>query len=877
MNKQRYTIAVAGSKTSKNWKNTDFTWDALVSKLRNPKVTSETVEEYHSWKTGEDLKKKDAAKDCGGFVGGALKQDGQRTKANVQDRCLVTLDADHAYPGQWEDVTLLCEYKMLMYSTHSHTPESPRVRFVIPLDRPVSPLEYCAISRKLAVDIGLETLDRTTFAPERLMYWSSKPSDGEFLFECQDGEVVCADKVLRSYGSHDEWKNSENWPHTDAEDAAVQYELKQAGDPLEKPGLMGVFNRVFPISEAIDRFLPDVYESAGYGIGIGGKEVYNYLLSVSGAGGGVLVYDDALLFSYHDTDPCGGGLHCFNAFDLVRVHKFDPENKENPRQDVTRRESYKAMLDFVQDLPEIKKQIADEREAAVLEEFGDLGMVAEKRFADAGAETEGEEVAADDIGEGAEEKGDTAQTEAPEEDDKWKKLLKYKPRTTELAVSLHNVELILTHDPILKGAFAYNKLLNRDVIKKPVPWHPVIHNKEDGDCWTDRDHNRLYLHMERAYGLQCYKEIDMAWGVVCDDNAFHPVQDYLNGLKWDGVERLDTLMVRYFNASDTPYTRAVTRKFFAATAARMLVPGIKFDNVLTLVGKQQGLGKSTFGDIMARGRFSDSIGTLGTKESREALFGIWIAELPELASWKKADNDSVKAFLAARQDRFRVAYGRHTSEFPRQCTFLATTNEESILRDRSGNRRYWPVKVKGDLDKVAEKGALPGLAEEVDMLWAEAVHRFREGEKLYMDSAELRRLAEEQQAAISAPDELEGRVIEYLDMRLPRNWETLGKDDRISFCQGRSPLDMGTCDLRRDLVCLVEIRLEGLGMPENSSPKGEFSAYNLANIMDNLPDWEKMPKKVRIKGYGPQYTYRRVVGGKADESAPRYVVDPLEQ
>lgn len=867
MTERKYTVAVAGSKTSKNWKNTDFTWDELLIKLRNPKVTAETVAEYHSWKSGEDLKKKDSAKDCGGFVGGSLKQNGQRTKANMQDRCLVTLDADHAYEGQWEDVTLLCEYRMLMYSTHSHTPEAPRVRFVIPLDRPVSPLEYCAISRKLAQDIGLETLDRTTFAPERLMYWSSVARDGEFLFESQDGSVVCADEVLASYGADEAWRNSENWPHTEAEDAAVKYELKQAGDPHEKPGLMGVFNRAFPISEAIDRFLPDVYEQVTYG---GGKDIYNYLLSVSGAGGGVLVYDDALLFSYHDSDPCGGGVHCFNAFDLVRVHKFDPDNAENPRQDVTRRASYKAMLDFISDLPEIKQQIADEREAALMEEFGDMGVAGETRFADAETEDDGK-FGKTDENETADGKDGEENTE---KNDKWKKLLKYKPRTTELAVSLHNVELILTHDPLLKNAFCYNKLLNRDVIKRPVPWHPEIRNKEDGDCWTDRDHNRLYLYMERAYGLQCYKEIDMAWGIVCDDNAFHPVQDYLNSLEWDGVERLDTLMVRYFNAEDTPYTRAVTRKTFTAAAARMLVPGIKFDNVLTLVGRQQGLGKSTFGDIMARGRFSDSIGTLGTKESREALFGIWIAELPELASWKKADNDSVKAFLAARQDRFRVAYGRHTSTFPRQCIFLATTNEESILRDRTGNRRYWPVKVRGDLDKVAEKGALPGLAEEVDMLWAEAVHRFREGEKLYMDSAELRRLAEEQQAAISAPDELEGRVIEYLDMRLPRNWESLGKDDRISFCQGRSPFDLGVCDLRRDLVCLVEIRLEGLGLPENSSPKGEFSAYNLANIMDNLPDWEKMPKKVRIKGYGPQYTYRRVVGGRADPDAPRYVVDP---
>jgi hypothetical protein len=150
---------------------------------------------------------KAVAKDVGGFVAGELLN-GKRSNRTIRSRTMVTLDADKAYPGQWEDVALLCEYRMAMYSTHSHTPEEPRLRFIIPLDRPVSPDEYGAIARRLASEIGIETMDRTTYEPARLMYWPSCPADGEYLFRHQEGPIVCADEILMGYGPDDAWKDA---------------------------------------------------------------------------------------------------------------------------------------------------------------------------------------------------------------------------------------------------------------------------------------------------------------------------------------------------------------------------------------------------------------------------------------------------------------------------------------------------------------------------------------------------------------------------------------------------------------------------------------------------------------------------------------------
>ena len=182
-------ISIGKSRKDIRWHNTDVSWSEFIEKLKEPHRTHETVREYKSMSKEEQGR----AKDIGGFVGGALNS-GRRKASNVLNRSMVTLDLDDATPQAWSDAAVW-GWTMAMYSTHSHTPERPRMRMVFPLDRAVSVDEYQAIARRVGEYVGIEQLDQSTYEPSRLMYWPSCPSDGEYVFKAQDGETLCADEI----------------------------------------------------------------------------------------------------------------------------------------------------------------------------------------------------------------------------------------------------------------------------------------------------------------------------------------------------------------------------------------------------------------------------------------------------------------------------------------------------------------------------------------------------------------------------------------------------------------------------------------------------------------------------------------------------------
>lgn len=198
-------------------------------------------------------------------------------------------------------------------------------------------------------------------------------------------------------------------------------------------------------------------------------------------------------------------------------------------------------------------------------------------------------------------------------------------------------------------------------------------------------------------------------------NAFDPVRDYLDGLKWDGVPRLDSWLADYLGAQSDPLTGAIGRAVLIAGVRRVRKPGCKFDFVMVLEGPQGG-GKSTALKELAGGEefFSDEI-IVGEsyKEQQELLRGKWIVELPELAGLSGAEIRRVKAFVSKTHDRARGAFQRSVEEAPRRCILIGTTNDSEYLKDQTGNRRFWPVEVAGKID-------LAGLREVRDQLWAEA-------------------------------------------------------------------------------------------------------------------------------------------------------------
>lgn len=831
-------IATAPSRTSKKWKTVDVSWDWMLDKLRTPKRTGETMAEYQRMPKEEQAQRKDV----GGFVGGALNG-GRRVAGAVTERWLLTLDADHARRDDWEEVTSLYDWRMAVYSTHSHTPDRPRLRWIIPLRRAVTTEEYQACARKMADLIGISTMDPTTYQPERLMYWPSCPEDAEYVFKEQDGPILNPDELLRMYGPGDAWKDVSLWPMAEAETEIVVREVKKRGDPEAIPGIVGQFCRAFDVYDAIDRWLPDVYVPCET---CAGEGRYTYVPG-SSAGGAVVYGNGQWLYSHHSTDPAGGQL--LNAFDLVRVHLFGPkdEGSKVAEENVTALPSYRAMCDMISKDEEYARRLAEERLASIAEEFGDLGAIA-----GSGPEHEAEEPAgpAEIENKPSESVGSGSLNPSECTDLSWVDQLEVNRKTGEADPTIGNAVLILENDPLLKGKIALNEFSGRPTVRGPLPWRRKV---KDGELWKDSDEANLRLYMEKHWKFKGRDKINDALAVVLERNAYHPVREYLMGLEWDGVERLDTMLVRYMDSENTDYVRAVTRKWMCGAVKRVMEPGCKFDSMLVLVGGQ-GIGKSRLGYILSRGWFTDSLTRMDGKEAYEAIRGAWIVELSELAAARKSEIEAQKQFVSAQVDNYRPAYGKNVTEYKRQCVFYATTNDTEPLRDNTGARRYWPVSCPGK-----DEGQHIGLEEEVDQLWAEAVVRYRAGESLWLDDAGLAEAAQIAQETYSERDEWIGMIQEFLDTPIPPDWEEKSPEDRRAWINGDSLEKWDELDLvRREQVSGTEIRVECFGEDRAGIKGRDLSGRRIARIMGRMPGWKKAEPVVWVPGYGSQRVYRRV-------------------
>jgi putative DNA primase/helicase len=300
-----------------------------------------------------------------------------------------------------------------------------------------------------------------------------------------------------------------------------------------------------------------------------------------------------------------------------------------------------------------------------------------------------------------------------EDTDVWQEKLQ-KSDNGKIISNAFNVLTVLTNDEQLKGKFAYNLLTNKPEIVGQVPW-----NRLGGDKgMTDYDDSCLRNYLSIEYGIKAKDIIYDTLNQVLPDYQYHPIRDYLISVRgtWDGNPRLDTLLIDFFDADNTELNRWQTRLTMVGAVMRIFQPGSKWDYVLTLKG-DQGLGKSSFFQQLAVNYewFSDSIDEMKGKEAKEQVQGNWIIELGEMAAVSKGDQKRTKQFITSTHDKFRPAYGRRQISYPRQCIFVATTNDDLPLKDDTGGRRWWIIDVKS---RWFEKD----LPLEIDQLWAEAIH-----------------------------------------------------------------------------------------------------------------------------------------------------------
>jgi predicted P-loop ATPase len=750
---------------------------------------SSTTRTYETYEEYKKLSKskKDEVKDVGGFVGGTLKE-GRRKADNVVWRQIVTLDADFVKGDLWAGVETMFGYGCVMYSTHSHSPKAPRLRLVIPLKRAVTSDEYGAVSRRIAADLGIDFFDDTTYEPHRLMYWPSTSSDGEFIFKVLDEEWVDPDEILARY---EDWRDSSFWPESSRTKENRKRLAERQGDPKEKPGVVGAFCRTYSVVDVIEKFLSDIYSPCET------SNRYTYIPGSSA--GGLVIYENGdFAYSHHGTDPISGKL-C-NAFDLVRLHKFgelDEEAKEGTP--VNKLPSYLSMQDLAREDLEVKKTIASERMTSASEDFN-------------------------------------------EED--WQVNLEINNKG-ELKNTLTNIILILRHDPQLNSIF-YNELREGVDVEGDVPW------KRLKSGWNKTDEASLAGYIDLNYNLYAPGKLKEAVLKVAVERSRHPVKEYLLNLpKWDGVKRVDTLLVKYLGAEDNIYTREATRKTLVAAVARTMNPGIKFDTVLVLNGPQ-GIGKSTLFSKLGGKFFSDSlsISDMRDKTAAEKLQGYWILEIGELAGIRKIDEETLKSFLSRQDDKFRASYGYSVEDHPRQCIIVGTTNQEAgFLRDITGGRRFWPVKTPGDTKLK------PWDIDDVDQVWSEVMEYYHQGQSLIL-SNKAEEFANAAQVDALESDDREGLVREYLDMLLPTNWDDMDLYARRSFIRGDEFSDNVIGTVRREQVCTMEIWCELFGKEATAMRK--IDSYEINAIMRKIDGWEKYTGNKQGNAKVPLYGIQRI-------------------
>ncbi len=791
---QELKIACGNSRKAKVWANKAISFDDLCKRLKTPVRTTETAEEYR----GLPKAQKDEIKDKGGFVGGHLK-DGRRQKDKVASRSMLVYDLDNIPKDYLSEVGEHFPNQGCWYTTHSHTPEKPRARVIIPTSRDMTPDEFNAVARYYAADNGfIDVLDPCCFLAHQLMYWPTCSSDGEYLFGMLDGEGLDPDKVLMA---HPEWKDCSQLPTAPKESAALNNKVKCQADPYKKEGVVGAMCRAYTIQEVIEAYLSDIYAPSA-----DDPNRYDYIPGEGSSG--VVIYDDKFAYSHHATDPAGGRL-C-NAFDLVRIHKFG---------DLDEKKSFSQMCELALADDKVKIEIAREREEQARMDFKEAELMDAKGS------------------DGSKDSGD------------WRSQLRYMKGSTVLENSVWNEMLILNNDPDFAN-FAYNELANRVQVTGDMPWGRPPENK----FWRDADTAQLKALLDVRYVPFSSRNHDVAFAKVADDRRFHPVRDYLDSLpEWDRIPRVETILVRYLQAEDTPYTRAVTRKTLAAAVARAYEPGVKFDSILVLDGIQ-GIGKSTlFKELCGEEFYSDtlSLTDMNDKSGAEKLQGFWIVEIGELAGMKKADIEKVKAFLSTSDDKYRPSYGRTVESHPRQCIIVASVNgERGYLRDITGNRRFWVVK----LNQTEQRKTWDISKEERDQIWAEAKYLWESGEKLYLEGDMIREAEKAQRQAMEL-DERQGMVEDYLETLLPEGWNSMDLYDRRDFFHDGNDSTRPAGVHKRETVSNAEIWCECFG--NNPSDMKPADSYAIAALMTQIEGWERTTRRSHLPIYGYQRLYVR--------------------
>lgn len=367
----------------------------------------------------------------------------------------------------------------------------------------------------------------------------------------------------------------------------------------------------------------------------------------------------------------------------------------------------------------------------------------------------------------------------------------------KLQKTLNNVfNFFIIGDSPLPGTIGYDEFNGQVRVLKRLPWHetplPVA-----GLEWKDEDsvQLRLWLSREKQFDVQL-KVIDEAVLVAAQQNILHPVKDYLRGLRWDGVPRLESWLIDAAGAADNRFVREASKKFLLQAVSRIYHPGSKADHIIVLEG-EQGVGKSTIVEILGGIWYADIIIDPHSRDTVDAMRGKWFLEFSEMVAPTRQDANAMKAFITRRIDRVRLAYGRRSVDLPRQCVFIGTINPDATqeyLTDDTGGRRWWPIRV----GKV-NFGALQKMR---DQIFAEAVDLVMKGEATHIIDHEILEIARAEQRARQTTDPWLGVIQESLG---DKKYGFITTKDIWVFTLKGSESNLSVVHQRRIASCLKEL------------------------------------------------------------------------
>ena len=376
---------------------------------------------------------------------------------------------------------------------------------------------------------------------------------------------------------------------------------------------------------------------------------------------------------------------------------------------------------------------------------------------------------------------------------------------------------------LITNHYGQNLRLN-EMTGKPEYWND--HQKRWRE-WTDAEESRMRAYFESTYSMYSQVKLTDALLIYFQNHKVNPLLDILKGLEWDGKPRVEHFLHDVMKAEDSSYIRECSRLIFAGGIHRAFRPGCKFDDMIVLIGGQ-GAGKSTIVRwLNLEDQFFREIKTISGKEGIEAIRGVWIGEVGELMAMTRVkEAEAVKAYITSQEDSYRPPYQKNVQTIPRRCVFVGTTNNPQFLTDKTGNRRFYPVKCGSFAYKLYENEK--AVKEYIRQAWAEAVFLFKNGKLQPFARQEVLKEIRAAQEQAMEDDWRIGAIESYLEEKKMRPGAT---------------------------VSVIELWHNALGEPEESKPNRKDS-IEVTQIITNMPGWIQCPNPLKTK-WGRQKVFRK--------------------